>query len=89
MKPEIDQEIWHIFNAYPGLSLEKMTVGYIGKEGFICHEQVTFMFDKPIGFDDYGRTWFLTEEEGLEWLKRNGYEWNEYIYAYVKKRGKE
>lgn len=84
MKPKLEQEIWHIFDLFGDMRLKKMKVGYIGKERFICHEQVT-LNDRPIWFDDYGTSWFLTEEEALEWLKRNDYEWNDHIHAYTKK----
>ena len=89
MKPKLEQTIWHITNEYEDdKRLREMTVGYIGKKRFICYEQINLL-DAPIWFRDYGTTWFLTEKEGLEWLERNGYEWNQYIQAYAKKGEKE
>lgn len=89
MKPKLEQEIWHIFNEFgDDKRLRKMTVGYIGKKRFICYEQINSLAF-PIWFRDYGTTWFLTEEEALEWLERNDYEWNEYVRAYIKKGEEE
>lgn len=85
MKPKLEQEIWHLGSLCDELYLKKMTVGYIGKERFICHGQFSLTHDRPIAFADYGVEWFLTEEEALEWLKKNGYEWNAHIRGYTKK----
>lgn len=85
MKPKLDQEIWHIGNLCDDLYLHKMTVGYIGKERFVCYEQFNLIHDKPIAFASYGIEWFLTEEDAIEELKKHGYEWNNHIHAYTKK----
>jgi len=84
MKPKLGQEIWHIGSFLGDKYLKKMTVEYIGKERFLCYGQVDYIHNKPICFAGYGSSWFLTEEEALEWLKRNGYEWNDHIRAFTK-----
>lgn len=89
MKPELEQEIWHIGSLCGDLYLHKMRVGYIGKERFVCYGQFNLIHDKPIAFTDYGVEWFLTEEEALDWLKRNDYEWNNNIRAYTKKENED
>ena len=82
MKPKLEQEIWYIGYFTGGKYLEKMKVGYIGKECFICQENLKM----TIAFASYGSSWFLTKEEALEWLDKHDYERNDNIFADMKGR---
>lgn len=94
MKTKLDQEIWYIGRFGSGRFLEKMKVGYIGKEHIICYEQLELENVSPIPVADYGISWFHTKKEALEWLRSHNYETNDNLtvdmrcYVFMKKEGK-
>lgn len=79
--PRLNSSVWVIVNVdgFP-YTLSKQIVAMKNKEAFIT-EEVLYGGDSLIkevyciyNFEDYGKTWFKTKKEGLEYIKKEIFE---------------